>query len=96
MQANTLWVGDITYIRTYQSWSYLACVLDLATKEVVGWAMPTSLNAELAKAALSDAIRRQQPDTTQLLFHSDQGVQYSAKLFINYLLLKWQNWKKTA
>jgi transposase InsO family protein len=84
-QANTHWVGDITYIRTHQGWSYLACVLDLATKEVVGWAMSKSPNAALAKAALSHAIRRQQPDTTQLMFHSDQGVQYSAKLFINYL-----------
>ncbi|MDF1587914.1 MAG: IS3 family transposase, partial [Gammaproteobacteria bacterium] len=86
-QANTHWVGDITYIRTRQGWSYLACVLDLATKEVVGWAMSTSPNAELAKAALSHAIQRQQPDLTKLLFHSDQGVQYSAKLFIDYLTL---------
>lgn len=86
-QANTHWVGDITYIRTHQGWSYLACVLDLATKEIVGWAMSKSPNAELAKVALSHAIRRQQPDTTKLMFHSDQGVQYSAKLFINYLNL---------
>ncbi len=84
-QANTHWVGDITYIRTHQGWSYLACVLDLATKEIVGWAMSKSPNAELAKVALSHAIRRQQPDTAKLMFHSDQGVQYSAKLFINYL-----------
>tara|TARA_R110001606_G_C15293923_1_gene641840 strand:+ start:386 stop:1231 length:846 start_codon:yes stop_codon:yes gene_type:complete len=84
-QANTHWVGDITYIRTHQGWSYLACVLDLATKEIVGWAMSKSPNAELAKTALSHAIRKQQPDTAKLMFHSDQGVQYSAKLFINHL-----------
>jgi transposase InsO family protein len=84
-QTNTHWVGDITYIRTHQGWSYLACVLDLATKEIVGWAMSKSPNAELAKEALSHAIRRQQPNTKKLMFHSDQGVQYSAKLFINYL-----------
>jgi len=84
-QVNTHWVGDITYIRTHQDWSYLACVLDLGSKEIVGWAMSKSPNAELVKAALSHAIRRQQPDTTKLMFHSDQGVQYSAKLFINYL-----------
>ena len=77
-QANTHWVGDITYIRPHQGWSYLACVLDLATKEIVGWALSKSPNAELAKAALSHAIRRQQPDTAKLMFHSDQGVQYSA------------------
>ena len=45
-QANTHWVGDITYIRTHQGWSYLACVLDLATKEIVGWAMSKSPNPE--------------------------------------------------
>ncbi len=82
---NTHWVGDITYIRTYQGWSYLACVLDLGSKEIVGWAMSKHPNAELAKAALNHAVRRQQPDTSQLLFHSDQGVQYSANLFVDYL-----------
>lgn len=82
---NTHWVGDITYIRTYQGWSYLACVLDLATREIVGWAMSQTPNAELVKAALSYAIRRQQPKTTRLLFHSDQGVQYSSKLFVHYM-----------
>jgi len=86
-QANTHWVGDITYIHTHQGWRYLACVLNLATKEIVGWAMSKSPNAELAKAALSHAIRRQQPDTAKRMFHSDQGVQYSATLFINYLNL---------
>jgi len=84
-QENTHWVGDITYIRTHQGWSYLACVLDLATKEVVGWALSQSPNAELAKAALNHAIRRKRPDTKKLQFHSDQGIQYSAKLFIKYL-----------
>jgi transposase InsO family protein len=82
---NTHWVGDITYIRTYQGWSYLACVLDLASKELVGFALSNSPNALLAKEALNHALRRQCPDTTALLFHSDQGVQYSAKLFVNHL-----------
>ena len=84
---NTHWVGDITYIRTYQGWSYLACVLDLASKEVVGFALSKSPNAQLAKDALNHAIRKQRPDPTKLLFHSDQGVQYSAKLFVKHLNL---------
>jgi len=84
---NTHWVGDITYIRTYQGWSYLACVLDLASKEVVGFALSKSPNAQLAKDALNHAISKQHPDTTKLLFHSDQGVQYSAKLFVKHLSL---------
>jgi transposase InsO family protein len=86
-QANTHWVGDITYIRTYQGWSYLACVMDLKTKEIVGYAMSTKPNAHLAKQALLNAIERQQPNTKQLLFHSDQGTQYSAKLFRDCLEL---------
>jgi len=82
---NTHWVGDITYIRTYHGWSYLACVLDLGTKEIVGWAMSQQPNAALTKEALHNAIKKHHPDTTRLLFHSDQGVQYSADLFVEYL-----------
>jgi transposase InsO family protein len=82
---NTHWVGDITYIRTHHGWSYLACVLDLATREVVGYALSKSPDAQLAKDALMNAIRKHNPDTTKLIFHSDQGVQYSAKTFTNTL-----------
>lgn len=82
---NTHWVGDITYIRTHQGWCYLASVLDLGSKEIVGWAMSRSPNADLAKEALKMAIKKNQPNTTKLLFHSDQGVQYSAQLFVKYL-----------
>ena len=82
---NTHWVGDITYIRTHQGWSYLACVLDLSSKEVVGYALSQSPNAKLAKDALSNAIARQSPVTSKLMFHSDQGCQYSAKEFRNTL-----------
>ncbi|KMT65370.1 IS3 family transposase [Catenovulum maritimum] len=78
---NTYYVGDITYIKHHQGWSYLACVLDLATKEIVGYALSTSPDAKLAKAALDNAIQRHQPNTRKLLFHSDQGVQYSASEF---------------
>jgi len=82
---NTRWVGDITYVKTHQGWSYLACVLDLASKEIVGWAFSQSPNAELAKKALQHAIKMQQPKTNQLMFHSDQGTQYSAHLLAGYL-----------
>lgn len=78
---STHWVGDITYIRNQQGWSYLACVLDLSTKEIVGYALSKSPNAELAKAALNNAIKRQHPAFNQLMFHSDQGCQYSAATF---------------
>jgi putative transposase len=78
---NTHWVGDITYIKSHQGWSYLACVLDLGTKEIVGYALSTQPNAALANAALTNAIQRQRPNTQALMFHSDQGCQYSAKVF---------------
>lgn len=83
--ANTHWVGDITYIRTYHGWSYLAAVLDLSSKQIVGYALSTHPNAELAKSALTDAIHKQEPKTDTLLFHSDQGVQYSAKSYVKTL-----------
>jgi transposase InsO family protein len=78
-------LNDITYIRTYQDWSYLACLLDLATKEIVGYSLSTTPNARLAKEVLDNAIKRQQPNTEKLMYHSDQGVQYSAKEFRNRL-----------
>jgi len=82
---NTHWVGDITYIRNHQGWSYLATVLDLSSKQIVGYALSKTPNAQLAKDALSDALNKQSPNTRELLFHSDQGVQYSAKHFVQQL-----------
>ena len=82
---NDSWVGDITYVDTLNGWLYLATVMDLYNREIVGYSMSKSPNAELAKQALSNAIKRQQPDTTRLLFHSDQGCQYTAKEFRNNL-----------
>ena len=55
-------VGDITYIRTWQGWSYLACVMDLSTKEVVGYALSQSPNAQLAVETLNNAITCRQPN----------------------------------
>jgi len=81
---NTHWVGDITYIKTKQGWSYLASVLDLSSKQIVGWSLSKNPNAELSKNALINAITRHNPDTNELMFHSDQGVQYSARTFTNY------------
>ena len=84
INSNTRWVGDITYIKTYQGWSYLACVLDLASRQVVGWALSKQPNTKLAQDAMDNAINRYQPNTNQLMFHPDQGTQYSSKAFIEY------------
>ena len=86
-QINTHWVGDITYIRSYQGWSYLATVLDLGSREIVGYALSQTPDAQLARQALIHAIKMQQADTTGLMFHSDQGVQYTADLFKQTLSL---------
>lgn len=83
-KSNTHWVGDITYIKTYQGWSYLASVLDLASRQVVGWALSKQPNSQLAKDAIDNAIARYKPNTGNLMFHSDQGTQYSSKIFIDY------------
>jgi transposase InsO family protein len=80
-QVNTHWVGDITYIHNHGDWSYLATVLDLGSREIVGYALSTSPDARLTREALLNAIRMQQPDTHQLMLHSNQGVQYTADQF---------------
>lgn len=72
-----VWLADITYVWTAQGWLYLAVVLDLFSRQVVGWSMAEHLGHELALAALDMAITRQQPGSG-LVHHSDRGVQYAA------------------
>ena len=79
-QANTHWTGDITDIRTSQGWLYLAIVLDLYSRRVVGWAFSRDPNSELSTCALEIAVQHRRP-VKPLLFHSDQGVQYSSGAF---------------
>ena len=72
-----VWLADITYLWTAQGWLYLAVVLDLFSRQVVGWAMADHLGHELAVAALDMAIARRRP-APGLVQHSDRGVQYAA------------------
>lgn len=74
---NTVWVGDITYIPTREGWLYLAVLLDLASRSVVGWSMQTTLEQSLVGAALDMALARRQPPAG-VIHHSDRGVQYAA------------------
>lgn len=71
-----VWVADITYVPTAAGWLYLAIVLDLASRRVVGWAMRESLDAELALSALRMALDARRP-AAGLIHHSDRGVQYA-------------------
>jgi transposase InsO family protein len=73
---NRAWVADITYIPTGEGWLYLAAVLDLYSRKVVGWATADHLRASLACEALQAALASRRP-TESLLHHSDRGVQYA-------------------
>jgi transposase InsO family protein len=84
VELDRVYVGDITYIRTWEGWLYLATVIDLASRRVVGWAMADHMRAELVCDALRMAIehRRPAPGAT---FHSDRGTQYTSKDFTDLL-----------
>ena len=77
---NRVWVADITYVPTAMGFLYLAVVLDLASRRVVGWAMRATLEAELALAALRMALEDRQP-APGLVHHSDRGVQYACSAY---------------
>ncbi|MBK61286.1 MAG: IS3 family transposase [Pseudomonas sp.] len=77
---NQVWCGDITYVWAQGRWHYLAAVLDLHTRRVVGWAFSAKPDAELVIKALNMAYE-QRGKPQQLLFHSDQGSQYTSRLF---------------
>jgi putative transposase len=74
---NRVWASDITYLPTQGGWLYLAVVLDLYSRAVVGWSMGTDMRVELTARALRMAIGRRQPGSG-LMHHSDRGVQYAA------------------
>jgi putative transposase len=85
--ANVKWVADVTYIPTRQGWLYLAVVLDLYSRMVVGWAMAASDDAHLVKEALHMAFKRRHPQA-DLLHHSDQGSEYTSDAYLA-LLKSW-------
>ena len=74
------WFGDITYIRTWEGWLYLAVILDAYSRKVVGWAMADHLRAELATAALQMALTTRRPKPG-LIHHTDRGVQYTSNVY---------------
>ena len=80
------WVTDITYIRTHEGWLYLAVVLDLFSRRVVGWSMQSRITKELVLDALLMAVWRRKPSST-VMIHSDQGSQYTSQ--------NWQDFLKT-
>lgn len=81
---NRAWVSDITYIRTWEGWVYLAVILDLYSRRVVGWAAADHMRTELVVEALQMAVRRRQPGEG-LVFHTDRGSQYASGEFQHQL-----------
>jgi transposase InsO family protein len=81
---NKKWVTDITYIPTKQGWLYLAVMLDLYSRMVVGWSMSGNCDEKLVEHALEQALARRRPDTG-LLHHSDRGSQYTSCTYQAYL-----------
>ncbi len=77
---NRVWVGDITYISTAQGWLYLAAVMDLYSRKIIGWATSDSLETPLVKAALQQALTDRRP-AAGLLHHSDRGSQYASSAY---------------
>ncbi len=77
---NQVWLADLTYIPTGEGWLYLAAVLDLHTRKIVGWSMRETLHTEIATEALAMAIERQRP-APGLIHHSDRGIQYAAEAY---------------
>jgi putative transposase len=79
-QVNSVWVSDITYIPTAEGWLYLAVVMDLCSRRIVGWAMSTWLGTQLLLRAFAMAVLSRRPPKG-LLFHSDRGSQYASHAF---------------
>lgn len=84
-QPNTKWVGDISYIPTAVGWLYLAVVIDLFSRRVVGWAMGARMTSQLVCDAFNMAWQQRRP-AAGLIFHSDRGSQYTSRAFQELLL----------
>lgn len=77
---NQAWAADITYVWTREGWLYLAVVMDVASRRIVGWSMKSGLTSELALSALEMAIKQRRP-AAGLLHHSDRGSQYASRAY---------------
>jgi putative transposase len=81
---NQMWVTDLTYVRTVEGWLYVAAILDLWSRRVLGWACGATMQVSLVLAALEDAIRRREPPRG-VIHHSDRGSQYVDELYVRAL-----------
>ena len=84
-RANQLWVSDITYIRTGNDFSYLSLITDAYSHKIVGWAVKETLHTKGPLAALQMAVKNLQKGKERLIHHSDRGIQYCSKEYIQLL-----------
>jgi transposase InsO family protein len=84
VELDRIYVGDVTYIWTWEGWLYLATVIDLSSRRVVGWSMADHMRTELVADALRMAISARRPGPG-VIFHSDRGTQYTSKEFTDLL-----------
>ncbi|MBC7560530.1 MAG: DDE-type integrase/transposase/recombinase, partial [Dermatophilaceae bacterium] len=75
---NRVWVGDITYLRAWEGWLYLATVIDAHSRRVVGWAIAEHMRADLVEQALQMAITLRGELPAKVVFHADRGTQYAS------------------
>ncbi len=80
-----VWVSDITYIKTGQGWLYLTTVIDLGDRKVIGWALSSTMKATQTVIPAFKMAQKNRPITTELIFHSDRGVQYACNEFRDLL-----------
>jgi transposase InsO family protein len=85
---NQVWVADLTYVWTLEGWVYLAAVMDLFSRKIVGWSLAPTMETSLVKEALQRALLKRRPPTG-LRHHSDRGSQYASSAF-RALLQAWQ------
>lgn len=81
---DSVWVGDITYLRVKKDWRYLAVVMDKCSRKVVGWSLGSSRDASLTIKALNRAVANRRPGAG-VVFHTDRGIEYAAHAFRNKL-----------
>jgi len=90
-QMNQAWVGDITYVETSEGWLYLACVMDLSSRRIVGWSMSDRMKTDLVNQALKSAYGLRKPNPG-LIMHTDRGSQYASvghrKLIQDYQMVQ--------
>ena len=84
-EPDEVWVSDITYIKIYEGWLYLAIVVDLFSRKVIGWSMQSTMTSNIVIKAMMMAIWRR-PDATGVVVHMDQGNQYASGDYRDFLV----------